>query len=168
MNETAAIEALLFAAGEPITKERISELLEIDLQKVSELLKKFEGELEGCGIILREVAGGFQLSARPEFYPIVEKMNETAARKISAPMLETLSIVAYLQPVTRADIEEIRGVNVDGMVAKLVELNLIKEVGRKQVLGRPLLYGTTEKFLQTVGIKSLDELPELPEQDENL
>ena len=154
--ETAALEALLFAAGEPVTKEQIAEIIE-----VSDLLRKLDKELKGHGIILREVASGWQLSTRPEYFSTVEKLSETVTQKLSSSMMETLSIIAFMQPVTRVEIEEIRGVNVDRVLAKLSELEFIEEVGRKPVIGRPILYGTTKTFLSAFGIKSLKDLPKI-------
>ena len=159
--KTAALEALLFAAGEPLTKEQIAELMDTGIIEVSDLLRKLDKELTDRGIILREVATGWQLSTRPEYFSIVEKLSETVTQKLSAAMMETLSIIAFMQPVTRIEIEEIRGVNVDRAIAKLIDLEFIEEVGRKQVLGRPILYGTTENFLQAFGIRTLKELPKI-------
>lgn len=161
LTETAALEALLFAAGEPITKEQIAEFMDTGIIEVSDLLRKLDKELRGRGIILREVANGWQLSTRPEYFPIVEKLSETFTQKLSTAMMETLSIIAFMQPVTRVEIEEIRGVNVDRAISKLSELEFIEEVGRKSVLGRPILYGTTENFLRAFGIKSLKEFANL-------
>ena len=159
--KTAALEALLFAAGEPLTKEQIAELMDTGIIEVSDLLRKLDKELTDRGIILREVATGWQLSTRPEYFSIVEKLSETVTQKLSAAMMETLSIIAFMQPVTRIEIEEIRGVNVDRAIAKLIDLEFIEEVGRKPVLGRPILYGTTENFLQAFGIRTLKELPKI-------
>ena len=161
MNETAALEALLFAAGEPLSKEKIAELMDTGVIEVSNLLRQLDKELKGRGIILREVAEGWQLSTRPEYFPVVEKLSTVVNKKISASMMETLSIIAFLQPVTKAEIEEIRGVNVDRIISKLTDINFIEEVGRKQVIGRPILYGTTENFLNAFGIKSLKDLPKI-------
>ena len=161
INETAALEALLFAAGDPISKERIAELMETGVVEVSNLLRQLDKDLKDRGIILRETAAGWQLSTRPEYFSVVDKLSSTVNQKISTAMMETLSIIAFMQPVTRAEIEEIRGVNIDRAIAKLTELELIEEVGRKPVLGRPILYGTTENFLQAFGIKSLKDLPKI-------
>ena len=161
VNETAALEALLFAAGDPIPKERIAELLDTGIVEASNLLRQLDKDLKGRGIVLRETAAGWQLSTRPEYFSVVDKLSSTVNQKLSAAMLETLSIIAFTQPVTRVEIEEIRGVNVDRALAKLIELELIEEVGRKAVIGRPILYGTTENFLQAFGIKSLKELPKI-------
>ena len=159
--ETAALEALLFAAGDPIQKERIAELLDTGIVEVSNLLRQLEKELKDRGIVLRETAEGWQLSTKAEYFSIVDKLSSTVNQKLSAAMMETLSIVAFMQPVTRVEIEEIRGVNVDRALAKLTELEFIEEVGRKPVVGRPILYGTTETFLRAFGIKSLKELPKI-------
>jgi len=160
-NETAALEALLFAAGEPLSKEKIAEIMETGIIEVSNLLRQLKKELTDRGIILREVAEGWQLSTKPEYFSIVEKLSTVINKKLSASMMETLSIIAFMQPVTRIEIEEIRGVNVDRVIAKLIDFNLIEEVGRKEVVGRPILYGTTETFLNVFGIKSLKDLPKI-------
>ena len=159
--ETAALEALLFAAGDPISKERIAELMDTGVVEVSNLLRQLDKELKDRGIILRETATGWQLSTKPEYFFIIDKLASTVNQKLSAAMIETLSIIAFMQPVTRVEIEEIRGVNVDRAIAKLTELDFIEEVGRKPVIGRPILYGTTENFLKAFGIKSLKELPKI-------
>ena len=161
VNETAALEALLFAAGDPISKERIAEFLDTGIVETSNLLRQLDKDLKGRGIVLRETAAGWQLSTRSEYFSVVDKLSSTVNRKLSTAMMETLSIIAFTQPVTRVEIEEIRGVNVDRALSKLIELELIEEVGRKAVLGRPILYGTTENFLQAFGIKSLKELPKI-------
>ena len=161
MNETAALEALLFAAGEPLTKEKIAELMELGVIEVSNLLRQLNKDLSNHGIILREVADGYQLSTRPEYFEIVERLATIVNSKLSTSMMETLSIIAFMQPVTRVDIEEMRGVKVDRILTRLIEFDLIEEVGRKQVLGRPILYGTTENFLRTFGLKSLNDLPQI-------
>ena len=160
-SEVAALEALLFAAGEPLSKEKIAELMDSGIVEVSNLLRELDKKLQGHGIILREVATGWQLSTRSEYFSIVEKLSETVTQKFSSSMMETLSIIAFMQPVTRTEIEEIRGVNVDRAVSKLIDLEFIEEVGRKPVVGRPILYGTTENFLRAFGIKSLKELPKI-------
>ncbi len=120
-NETAALEALLFAAGEPLSKEKISELMDIGIIDVVNLLRQLEKELNGHGIILREVATGWQLSTKAEYFSIVEKLASTVKQKLSTAVMETLSIIAFMQPVTKVEIEEIRGVNVDRAIAKSAE-----------------------------------------------
>ena len=157
-SETAALEALLFAAGDPLTKEKIAELMNIGVIDTLNLLRQLERELDGRGIILREISNGWQLSTRAEYFSLVDKLSSVVSLKISTSMMETLSIIAMLQPITKVEIEEIRSVRVDRSIVKLIDLELIEEVGRKQVIGRPILYGTTENFLNVFGIKSLKEL----------
>ena len=160
-NETAALEALLFAAGDPLSKEKLAELMDTGIIEISKLLRQLDKELTDRGIILREVAEGWQLSTKPEYFSVVEKLSTVVNKKLSASMMETLSIIAFMQPVTKVEIEEIRGVNVDRVITKLTDLNFIEEVGRKPVVGRPILYGTTENFLNAFGIKSLKDLPKI-------
>ncbi|MBR1728331.1 MAG: SMC-Scp complex subunit ScpB [Selenomonadaceae bacterium] len=157
-SETAALEALLFAAGDPLTKEKIAELMNIGVIDALKLLRQLENELVGRGIILREVSNGWQLSTRAEYFSLVDKLSSVVSLKISTSMMETLSIIAMLQPITKVEIEEIRSVRVDRAIVKLIDLELIEEVGRKPVIGRPILYGTTENFLNVFGIKSINEL----------
>ena len=159
--ETSALEALLFAAGDPISKEQIADLMDTGVVEVSNYLRQLDKELKDRGILLRETAAGWQLSTRSEYFYLVEQLSSTVSQKLSAAVMETLSIIAFMQPVTRVEIEEIRGVNVDRAITKLTELEFIEEVGRKSVIGRPILYGTTENFLRAFGIKSLKELPKI-------
>ncbi|HHW41929.1 MAG TPA: SMC-Scp complex subunit ScpB [Syntrophomonadaceae bacterium] len=164
--ETMAIlDALLFSSSEPLTLARLSSLLGLLPEDVKQLL----GELQklydqpGHGLQLVEVAQGYQLVTRKEYHPYVQKLQQEREKEppLSSAALETLSIIAYYQPVTRARIESIRGVKVDHVLATLLDRGLIKEVGRGEGPGRPLLYGTTTVFLETFGLKSLDDLPPL-------
>lgn len=159
------IEALLFAAGDPLRAERISELLDVPLEHVKDLLLQLQAEMAAAerGLCLLEVAGGYQLCTKPELVSVVQKLATVQETKLSGPALETLSIVAFKQPVTRQEIEYIRGVQSDGVINTLIERRLIKEVGRKETIGRPLLFGTTDEFLSCFGLRSLDELPALPD-----
>ena len=159
------MEAILFAAGDPVKPERLSELLDMPLEHVMAMLQQLQEEMEqsGRGISLIQVAGGFQLCTKPEYSQIVEKLAIHQDPRLSPAALETLSIIAFRQPVTRQDVEYIRGVQSDGVINTLIERRLIKEVGRKESLGRPILFGTTEEFLSCFGLTSLDELPVLPE-----
>ena len=158
-SKTATLEALLFASGEPLTTEKIAEIMELTESDTTNLLACLDEELKSRGIVLREVAGGWQLSTRPEYFDVIGKLSKVTIQKLSASMMETLSIIAYLQPVTKIDIEQIRGVKSDKLVSKLIDLALVDEVGRKEVIGRPILYGTTEVFLKLFGLKSLNDLP---------
>lgn len=161
---TGALEAVLFAAGDPLGEPELAQILEVEPETLKELLSKLREELsgEGRGLALLEVAGGWQLATRPELYHIVSRMGEVTEKRLSAPTMETLSIIAFKQPITKQEIEYIRGVRVERALAKLLSLELIAEVGRKSVMGRPILYGTTKNFLETFGLNSLEELPALP------
>ena len=165
---TAALEAVMFAAGDPMSMEDLADILRTDLLTVQNLMTRLEKELaeRHSGLIVRRVAGGLQLATRPELYPVVERLSQVVDRKISAPTMETLSIIAFKQPITKQEIEHIRGVRIERALTKLIELELIAEVGRKQVLGRPILYGTTDTFLRTFGLNSLEDLPNLPSDRE--
>lgn len=156
------LEALLFAAGEPISEERLQEILEIDLPMLTNLLNLYNSLLENekRGLQLKKIAGGWQLSTKEDFYLYVSKLTEVSEKKkLSLSNLETLAIIAFKQPITKQEIEKIRGVHVERTIAKLIELELITEVGRKDVIGRPVLYGTTDIFLQCFGLNDLKDLP---------
>ncbi|MDF2501077.1 MAG: scpB [Anaerosporomusa subterranea] len=157
------IEALLFAAGDPTPAAKLAKLLEIDEQTAIELIDELQSEMEqeGRGITVVEVAGGYQMCTKPELASVVEKLAEVPDSRLSPAALETLSIIAFRQPVTKPEIEAIRGVKVDGVVNTLLDRQLIREMGRKDVIGRPILYGTTEVFLQCFGLKNLKDLPDL-------
>ena len=120
---------------------------------------------ENRGLCLRKVAGGYQLCAKPQHYALLKQLERVQEVKLSAAAMETLAIVAFKQPVTRGEMEAIRGVKVDGVVNTLLEYGLICEAGRKEALGRPILYATTDKFLLTFGLNSLKDLPALPDED---
>ena len=119
---------------------------------------------ENRGLCLRKVAGGYQLCAKPQHYALLKQLERVQEVKLSAAAMETLAIVAFKQPVTRGEMEAIRGVKVDGVVNTLLEYGLICEAGRKEALGRPILYATTDKFLLTFGLNSLQDLPALPDE----
>ena len=159
------IEALMFISEKPLMMDQIKEIIEgldsPDVQRVVESLKK-EYEVRKSGMQIVEIAGGFQMLTNPDYALYVKKFYRTKHKeKLSKPALETLAIVAYKQPVSRLDIELIRGVNSDGVVLHLLDKGLIKIVGRKDVPGKPYLYGTTRQFLEYFGLKSLDDLPKL-------
>jgi len=159
------VEALLFATDEPIPLKRITDILDFaDGRAVRRALNELRDQYyeQGHAFALEEIAGGYQLLTRKDYAPWVAKLSRAAARsKLSQAALETLAIVAYKQPILRADVEAIRGVQVDAVLRALVEKELVKIVGRHDSLGRPLLYGTTRKFLEAFGLKSLDDLPGL-------
>ncbi len=163
------IEAVLFIAGEPLSIDTLRKLLEIDKVQIERLIKELINEytLRNCGLLIVEVAGGFQMVTNPACAPWAKKLLLTAVpTRLSQPSLETLAIIAYKQPIIKSEIEAIRGVNSDGVVKTLLERRLIKILGRKEVPGRPLMYGTTREFLQYFGLKDLSELPTLKEFEE--
>jgi segregation and condensation protein B len=157
----ALLEAVLFAAPEPIPLERLAEVLEMPLWECKQVLSRYADALQGLdrGIRLRQVAGGWQLVTKPELLDAVARLAGQRKYKLSRPTIETLAIIAYRQPITRAEIEDIRGVKVEKALATLLEKDLIREVGRKDTVGRPILYGTTDLFLEYFGLNSLDDLP---------
>lgn len=161
------IEALLFVSEKPLSVKQIIEVCpEFEAQQIKAVFKELK-ELysdQDRGVQIREVAGGYQFSSNPDCSEYVKRLYKTRrVFRLSAPALETLAIIAYKQPVTRAEIEFIRGVNVDGVIKTLEDRELIKIKGRKEVPGRPLIYGTTEAFLHYFGLKSLQDLPSLEE-----
>lgn len=161
----APLTAVLFAAGEPQTVERLTEIFDCGQDMMKAALIRLERKLESedSGLVLQSLAGGYRLATRQEYYHYVEKLNQLKPKKLSAALMETLAIIAFRQPVTRQEIEAIRGVSADNAVGRLLEMELIKEAGRKDVIGHPILFRTTENFLTTFGLEDLSCLPELPE-----
>ncbi len=157
------VEALLFVAGNPVSVEKLAEILAVDSQNILRLLEDLKNDMrdENRGLTIAEVAGGYQLCTKPELASTIEKLGLVRETRLSMAALETLAIVAFKQPVTRQEIEKIRGVNVDRVMNTLLERGLIKEVGRKEVVGRPILYGTTDEFLVHFGLNSLEELQKI-------
>lgn len=160
----AAIEAILFSMGDSVEISRLAEVLEEEeeevLSQIAYLKEKYEREDAGIGII--ELEGAVQLCTKKEFYEILIKIAKTPKKvQLTDALLETLSIIAYKQPITKVEIERIRGVNSDHSVNRLAELGLVRELGRLDAPGRPLLFGTTEEFLRSFGVRSLEELPSL-------
>lgn len=170
MDKTQAkniIEAMFFVSDKPLFINEIKGVLEdLDVKEVKEVIACLAKEYEDTrrGFRLKEIAGGYQIVTDTVFAPWLQKLYKTSgADRLRGPSLETLAIIAYKQPVTKPEIEAIRGVNVDGVLKTLVEKTLIRVVGRKDTVGRPILYGTTSEFLQYFGLNSLDELPRLEE-----
>lgn len=153
------VEALLFVAGEALTIKQIARLTRAEEAHVALALARIEEEYAGRGIVLREVAGGYRFASAPAARDVVEAYLLPPKSNLSTPALETLAIVAYLQPVTRGEIESIRGVASDSVVSTLMDRNMIAEAGRKDVVGRPMLYKTTPEFLESFGLRSIDDLP---------
>lgn len=167
----AVIEALMFASPDPITPRMLYKLLndepKEDIKAALEALKSDYAERGGMHIA--EVAGGMQITTRPEYHEWVRRLfHERSANKLSVASLETLSVIAYKQPVTAAEIGEIRSVNTSGVLSTLLERHLIKIVGRKNVIGRPFLYGTTKEFLIRFGLNDLGDLPKIEDMAQQL
>ncbi|MGI9862174.1 SMC-Scp complex subunit ScpB [Moorella naiadis] len=164
-NLRAALECLLFVAGGPVTTAALASCLGVNPADVDELAAELRQlyEQEGRGLQVRHVAGGYQMCTRPEYAPYVEALLRPELPVLSRAALETLAIIAYRQPVTRGEMEYIRGVKVDGVLNTLLSRGLVQEVGRKDTPGRPVLYGTTSKFLEFFGLQDLRELPPLEE-----
>jgi len=160
--EIAALEALLFVAKEPLSGQKLAEILEVTEGNITELVQTLKEHYESSssGLLLIEVDNGYRLGTKPEMAVYIETLYKQPTQALSNAALEVLSIIAYKQPITRGEIEFIRGVQSDSSLATLVEKELVKEIGRKDSPGRPILYGTTEKFLMHFGLKSLEELPE--------
>ena len=152
-----------------ISEREFRKIIEIDKYNTERLVKDLISEysLQNTGLLLLDVAGGFQMVTNPACAPWVKKLLSTSVpKKLTQSSLETLAIIAYKQPIIKAEIEAIRGVNSDGVVKTLLERRLVKMLGRKEVPGRPLMYGTTNEFLQYFGLKDLSELPTLKEFQE--
>lgn len=163
------LESLLFIADGPLSLQRIAEVLEgVDKAEIRFVLDELQAELEatGRGVRLVEVAGGFQMRTAKVNAEWLKKFLGGRPARMSRPTLETLAIIAYRQPITKAEIEAIRGVDVDGVINTLLDRNLIRAVARRDVPGRPFLYGTTPVFLQLFNLKDLTHLPTLKEMEE--
>lgn len=164
------IEAVLFAAGEAVSRKEIKDRLDIGERELKNIVEKMnrEYEEEGRGFFLVEFNDKLQLSTKPEYGEYIKRFIKSDSRQnLSQAAIETLAIVAYRQPITKVEIDDIRGVRSDRAIQTLVERNLIKEGGRLETTGRPILYCTTDDFLKYFGFKNLDELPELIEFNMN-
>jgi len=164
----AIIESLLFASGEPLPLSRLYELVDADKKAVREALAELQEQMNhpGRGVRLVEAAGGWQFQTCPENAAWVGRLLQSKPVRLSRPSLETLSIIAYRQPVTRPEIEEIRGVDTGGVIKTLLDHDFIQIQGRKDVPGKPLIYGTAKRFLEFFRLKSLGDLPSLKELEE--
>lgn len=161
-NYKAQIEAILFIMGESVEINKIANALEIKPGQVKKIIKEMQSELDSSerGIKIIELEGAYQMCSKPEMYEALIKIAKQPKRQVLTEVLmETLSIIAYKQPITKSEIERIRGVKSDFAVNKLVEYMLVEEVGRMDTPGRPLLFGTTEEFLRRFGVESSDNLP---------
>jgi len=163
------IESLLFVTDDPLTVEKIKNALGMaESGPVRQALKALaQGyEARGGGFYLNQVAGGYQLRTRPEYREWIKRLVQPKAHRLSRAALETLAIVAYKQPIIRSDIEHIRGVDSGGILRTLLERKLIRVMGRQEIPGRPLIYGTAKLFLEVFGLKSLQDLPTPKEIEE--
>lgn len=163
------IEALIFASPEPVTLKALVKLLDTepkeDVEAAIAALRQDYDRPGGLQVV--EVAGGYQIVTRPEFHEWVRRLfHERTTQKLSVASLETLAVIAYRQPVTAPEIAEIRGVNTAGVLGTLVDRKLIKIVGRKQVVGRPFMYGTTREFLERFGLNDIIDLPKVEDMSE--
>ena len=162
------IEAILFVAGEPVKITDLAKALEIeekDAVRAVEMLQRHFDE-EKRGITVKRYGDHLRLETRAEYAPYVEKMLQPIQRQsLSQTVMETLAVIAYRQPTTKGEVEQVRGVKCDYSIQSLLTKGLIKEVGRKEALGRPILYATTDKFLEHFGISDLRELPPLPDPE---
>jgi segregation and condensation protein B len=166
-----AVEALLFVSDEPLKVSDLAKVLGVTEKEVGGAIQDLSVnyEREGRGIRLRQVAGGFRLYSSPDYAPYIQNLLVHKDHcRLTQAALETLAIIAYKQPVTKAEISAIRGVNSEGVVTTLLRKELIREVGRAKAPGNPLLYGTTAHFLESLGLNSLADLPPLDEIAANI
>jgi segregation and condensation protein B len=162
----AVLESLLLAAGEPVTLAQLANALEeVPRDRIRRTLNEMAAEYasSGRGFVLEEIAGGYQLRTSSEHAVYVRRLLSSRPPRLSRPLLETLAIVAYRQPITRPELEQLRGVDSGGVLDTLLERNLIRIAGRKEAPGRPIMYTTTPDFLELFGLKDLESLPDLEE-----
>ena len=162
MNYEAVIESILFTMGDSVELSKLAEVLELDKKEVKDIIEQMQKnyEAEDRGITITELDGAYQMCTKPQMYDYLIKVAKQPKHyALTDVLLETLSIIAYKQPITRAEIEKIRGVSCSHAVSRLVDYNLVCELGRLDAPGRPLLFGTTEEFLRTFGVSSIEELP---------
>jgi segregation and condensation protein B len=168
----AIVEALIFASPEPLALKALSRLLDPETaDAIRDAIEALEHEYQeqGRGLQVVEVAGGYQIVTRPELHEWVRRLfHERTTQKLSVQALETLAVIAYKQPITAAEITEIRGVNTSGVLGTLIDRHLIRIAGRKQVVGRPFMYATTREFLDRFGLKDLSELPKIEDMADAL
>jgi len=166
----AVVEAMVYVAEEPLTVAQMASVLQQPEERVDAALRQLVAEFEkpGHGLAIREVAGGFQMATKPEHHDAVRSFVKSlkSPLKLSLPALETLAVIAYKQPVTAPEVMEIRGVQGAGVLKTLLDRKLVATAGRKDVIGKPILYKTTKEFLVQFGLKDLSELPSLKEFEE--
>lgn len=163
-----ALEAVLFASGEPISIQRLSQTFEVEPSEVQKAAEALAQKLESDSLELLTLENTYQLSTKKEYAPYIKKAFDIKRKTpLSQAALEVLAVVAYNQPVTKAFIEQVRGVDCSAVITTLTEKELIEERGRLELPGRPLLYGTTKNFLRCFGVSDLSELPQLPNENAN-
>ena len=164
------LEALIFVSDKPLGIVQIKEVIsDIKEEQVYRFIEELNQEYLSAGrsFTIQQVAGGFRMSTRPQLAPWLKALYKSKMKeRLSRPSLETLAIIAYKQPVTKLEVEKIRGVNVDGVLTTLLERNLIKITGRKDSVGRPILYATTDDFLGHFGLSAISDMPKLPELEQ--
>ncbi len=164
MNKKSALEALLFVATEPLTIKELSKAINLNLKDtnllINELIREYDNEDRGIGIIIIE--NKYQMCTNPKYHKYIKDMYTSKEKvDLSQAALETLAIIAYKQPVTKIEVEDIRGVSASHIINKLIDYNLIEEKGRLEQAGKPILFGTTNEFLKFFGITKIEELPEI-------
>lgn len=162
--QEAVIEAVLFSIGEAVKVDKLAELIEADVKKTRSIIQDMKAKMEAAnrGITITEINDSFQMCSKADMYEyLIDITKSDKQYTLTDTVLETLSIIAYKQPVTRGDVERIRGVDCSHAINRLIEVDLVKELGRLDAPGRPILFGTTEQFLRSFGVKSLEDLPEM-------
>lgn len=156
-----ALEAIIFAAEAPCDEQRIASVLDVPPEDVEGLVEDLRRDMEGSALQIVRLAGGYHMATRPRYAGYVQRLREPEPERLSPQALETVAIIAYLQPITRPEIDEIRGVNSTASINSLIDKGLVEITGRKDAPGRPFLLATTPHFLSTFGLNDLDELPEV-------
>ena len=163
------LEAILFVAGEPVAVSDLAQALEVSEMEIMHAVEALERECERRGVTVRRYGDHLRMETRPEYAPYVERLLQPVQRQtLSQTAMETLAVIAYRQPVTKGEVEQVRGVKCDYSVQSLLHKGLIREAGRKEALGRPILYATTDRFLEHFGISDIRELPPLPDAQEKV
>ncbi|MCL6629583.1 MAG: SMC-Scp complex subunit ScpB [Armatimonadetes bacterium] len=156
-----ALECMLFVTPQPLSVQHVAKCLNIDELEIERAIHELRLDMADRGLQIVRVAGGYQMCTRPEYADYISALLKPVRTRLSRAALETVAIIAYRQPITQPEIDAVRGVNSDGVIKTLLERNLIRQVGRRDTVGRPILYGTTEEFLNYFGLNDLSELPEL-------
>ena len=159
-NLKAILECMLFVSSQPLSVKHVSESLHLEELEVEAAMHELRLDYADHGLQVLRIAGGYQLCTRPEYSEYLSALLKPERSRLSRAALETAAIVAYRQPITQPEIDAVRGVNSDGVVRTLLDRSLIKQVGRKETVGRPILYATSDEFLNHFGLNDLSELPE--------